>query len=124
MKLIIPKGCNNAPRKQIVLDFTVAVLMKQNDVITEYADETIVWWNIKDNTKIEGRSSLSSAWQSTDNDLIDVIEIYQVITHGKFASVNGLISLTNGSKIDFCDVYTFSSAAKSGRVMEVKSYRV
>lgn len=124
MKLIIPKGCDNAPRKKIVINFTVAVLTLQIEVIKEYADETIIWYQLKDNKKLEGRCSLISNLHDEDKSIIDCLEIHQVITHGKFASVNGLISLANGSKIDFCDVYMFSNAAKSGKVKEVKSYRL
>ncbi len=54
----------------------------------------------------------------------DCLEIYQVITHGKFASINGVISLANETKIDFCDVYMFSNTSKSGKVKEIKSYRL
>ena len=82
MKLIIPKGCDNAPRKQIVIDFTVAILKQQNEIIKEYADESIIWYQLKDNKKIEGQSSLITALQDENNSVIDYLEIYQVITHG------------------------------------------
>ncbi|MER3124561.1 hypothetical protein ABQG68_04020 [Bacillus pumilus] len=124
MKLIIPKGCDNAPRKQIVIDFTVAVLMRQTEIIKEYADESIIWYLLKDNTKLEGRHELISTLYKVDRKMVNVLEIYQVITHGKFASINGVMLLTNGLKIDFCDVYIFSSAAKSGKIKEIKSYRL
>lgn len=124
MKLIIPKGCDNAPRKQIVIDFTVAILKQQNEIIKEYADEAIVWYQLKENKKIEGQSSLINILQDEDQNIYDCLEIYQVITHGKFASINGVISFANESKIDFCDVYMFSNTAKSGKVKEIKSYRI
>ena len=124
MKLIIPKGCDNAPRKQIVIDFTVAILKQQNKIIKEYADESVIWYQLKDNKKTEGQSLLINFLQDENKDIIDCLEIYQVITHGKFASINGVISLTNGTKVDFCDVYTFRNTAKSGKVKEIKSYRL
>lgn len=124
MKLIIPKGCDNAPRKQIVIDFTVAILKQQNKIIKEYADESVIWYQLKNNKKTEGQSLLINFLQDENKDIIDCLEIYQVITHGKFASINGVISLTNGTKVDFCDVYTFSNTAKSGKVKEIKSYRL
>nr|WP_222439297.1 hypothetical protein [Sporosarcina sp. BP05] len=124
MKLIVPKGCDNAPRKQIVIDFTVAILKQQNEIIKEFADEAIIWYQLKDNKKIEGLSSFITILQKKNIVIVDCLEIYQVITHGKFASINGVISLANGTKIDFCDVYMFSNTAKSGKVMEIKSYRL
>ncbi|GAA4074256.1 hypothetical protein GCM10022410_19300 [Amphibacillus indicireducens] len=119
-----PKGCDNAPRKQIVIEFTVALVMRHNDVIKKYADESIVWDQLQENKKVESLSSFITAIQDENNNNIIVLEIYQVITHGKFASINGVISLANGTKINFCDVYTFSNAAKSGKVKEIKSYRL
>ena len=124
MKIIIPKGCDNAPRKQIVIDFTVATLKQQNKIIEEYADESIVWFQLKDNKKIESLSSLITILQDENKDIIETLEVYQVITHGKYASINGVISLANGTKVDFCDVYMFSNTAKSGKVKEIKSYRL
>lgn len=124
IKLIIPTGCDNAPRKQIVIDFTVAILTRQTEVIKEYADESIIWYQLKDNTKLEGRNALISTLNKEDREIVSELEIYQVITHGKFASINGVMLLANGLKIDFCDVYIFSSAAKSGKIKEIKSYRI
>lgn len=124
MKIIIPKGCDNAPRKKIVIDFTVAILKSQTEVIEEYADESIIWYQLKDNKKIESQSSLITILQDENKDIIECLEIYQVITHGKFASINGMISLADGKKVDFCDVYMFSNTARSGKVKEIKSYRV
>lgn len=124
MKIIIPKGCDNAPRKQIVINFTVAILKQQNEIIEEYADESIIWYQLKDNKKIESLSSLITILQDENKDIIECLEVYQVITHKKFASINGLISFANGTKVDFCDVYMFSNTARSGKVKEIKSYRV
>ncbi|WLR58859.1 hypothetical protein [Guptibacillus hwajinpoensis] len=124
MEIIIPNGCNNTPRKQIVIDFTVAMLKMQNEIIKEYADESIIWYQLKDNKKIEGRCSLITILKDEDNNIIEYLEIYQVITHGKFASINGVILLANDTKIDFGDVYMFINAARSGKVKEIKSYRI
>ncbi|MFC3419604.1 hypothetical protein ACFOLA_08970 [Salinicoccus hispanicus] len=124
MKLIIPTGCDNAPRKQIVIDFTVALLEQKNEIIKEYAEASVIWYQLKDDRKIENRSSLITTLQDVNKDTINCLEIYHVITHGKSASINGVISLENGTKIDFCDVYVFSNTAKSGKVKEIKSYRL
>ncbi|MGB8000192.1 MAG: hypothetical protein WCF60_08920, partial [Anaerobacillus sp.] len=84
----------------------------------------IILYQLKDNKKIGGRCSLITTLKDEDHNIIDYLEIYQVITHGKFASINGVISLANDKKIDFCDVYMFSNAARSGKVKEIKSYRL
>ncbi|PIC63745.1 hypothetical protein CSV79_10425 [Sporosarcina sp. P13] len=122
MKLIVPKGSDNAPRKQLVIDFTVAILKQQLEIITDYAAESIIWYQLQENKKVEGLCSVLASVQDETN-TIECLEIYQVLTHGKFASINGVISLGPNTIIDFCDVYTFSNAARSGKVKEIKSYR-
>lgn len=122
-ELIIPKGCDNAPRKQILIEFTVARLKKDHEIIEKYTHEAIVWYPVRENEKVEGQLSFLAALQDEYEHTITGLEVYQVITHGKFASINGVIALTNGNQIDFCDVYTFSSAAKSGKIKEMRSYR-
>ncbi|MDG5788505.1 hypothetical protein QA612_13535 [Evansella sp. AB-P1] len=124
IKLIIPNGCDNAPRKKIVIEFTVALFEQQKEKIKEYIQESIIWHQIKESKKIEGQDSFLTSLQSEKKEIIECLEIYQVITHGKFASINGVISYTNGTKIDFCDVYMFSNTSKSGKVKEIKSYRI
>lgn len=124
LKMIIPKGCDNAPRKQVVIDFTVAILTQQAGIIKEYAHESINWYQLKEQKKLEGLSSFMTALKDENRLKVACLEIYQVITHGKYASINGVLSLENGGKVDFCDVYTFSSAGKSGKIKEVKSYQV
>lgn len=122
IELIIPKGCDNAPRKQILIEFTVACLKQDHEIIEKYAHEAIVWYPVRENKKTEGQPSFLTALQDEYEHTITGLEVYQVITHGKFASINGVITLVTGNQIDFCDVYTFSSAAKSGKVKEIRSY--
>ncbi len=124
MNLIIPEGCNNAPRKQILIEFTVALLKGDKDVIKKYAHESIVQYQLQANKKLEGQDAFIAELQNEKDHIINTLEIYQVITHGKFASINGVFSLENDTKINFCDVYTFSTAAKSGKVKEIRSYRL
>ncbi|TVT29288.1 hypothetical protein FO441_03115 [Salinicoccus cyprini] len=124
MKLIIPKGCDNAPRKQIVIDFTSALLEPNHEIAEAYAHDSVVWYQLKVERIIEGRRSLITALHDENTVTIDCLEIYQVITHGKSASINGLISYADGARINFCDVYVFSNGAKSGKVKEIRSYRL
>lgn len=123
LNLVIPKDCNNAPRKQIVLDFILAVLMGQTASIQSYTIDSIQWHQINQNKVVNGQDELIE-WVLNEKKHVIGLEIYQVITHGKFASVNGAITLSKGDYIEFCYVLTFSSAAKSAKIVDVKSYEI
>src|SRR5699024_6679588 len=101
MELIIEKGCANATRKQSKHDFTISVLTSQGSVIEDCGHEAIVWNDLKEQKETAGRDALLDNLDN-ESDEIDTLEVYQIITHGKFTSINGLITLSDGSKIDFC----------------------
>src|SRR5699024_5189831 len=90
MELIIPNGYDNAPRKQIMIDFTISVLTSQGSVIEDCGHEAIVWNDLKEQKETAGRDALLDNLDN-ESDEIDTLEVYQIITHGKFTSINGLI---------------------------------
>lgn len=122
-QLIVPKGCDNSPRKQIVLDFIIAVLEGQTANIQSYIDNSIHWYQLNQTKALYGQDELIE-WLKNKQKLVSSLEVYQVITHGKSASINGVITLTKGDRIEFCYVLTFSSAAKSAKIVDVKSYEI
>ena len=91
--------------------------------LAEEKNASFAFFSRKENKKIEGQSFFIATLQA-NTDTIESLEIDQVITHGKFASIHGVLSLKNGETVDFCDVYTFSNTAKTGKVKEIKSYKI
>ena len=123
MDIIIPKDCGNAPKKQILIQFTLAVWNKKMDVIQQYAHESIEWHQLKIK-KTSGLHEFMEAIQAGSTKTIERLEVFHVITHGKWASMNGVITYEDKSIVDFCDVYTFNNHSKSAKIIEVKSYQV
>jgi hypothetical protein len=50
------------------------------------------------------------------------LAIHHINTHGTDAALDGLITFEDGRRVAFCDVYVFSSHAKSARIKEMTSY--
>lgn len=123
LNLVIPKDCNNAPRKQIVLDFILAVLTGQTASIQSYTSDSIQWHQINQNKVLNGPDELTE-WVLNEKKHVIGLEVYQVITHGKFASINGVTTFKKSNHMEFSYVLTFSSAAKSAKIVDVKSYEI
>ena len=124
MKISFPKDCGNAPRKQIVLDFTKALLTGEMGELSEDAHAEIQFYHLKNEEIFTGFEALASVYPNDFKEKMAGLLVEQVITHGKFAAIYGVISLTDDSAINFCDVYIFSSAAKTGKIKEIKSYQI
>ncbi|GAK04621.1 hypothetical protein JCM19037_3056 [Geomicrobium sp. JCM 19037] len=121
--MTIPKGCDNAPRKKIVIDLIVAFLAKDGDTIRTNVSESAVWINIATSEELRGIDQIVSRLDENDQQLTDV-EVSSVITHGKFASIDGVVHYEDGPALYFCEVLTFTNASNKGVVKEMKSYHV
>lgn len=49
------------------------------------------------------------------------LELYNIITHGYIASVNGVV-ITGNKAYNFCHVYRFIGAGKNAKIKEITSY--
>lgn len=123
LDLVIPQDCDNAPRKQMLINFIVGVLTNEPLKFQSSLHESIHWHLLAYKKVLKGQNE-SIEWIQSKHKHLSRLEIYQVITHGKFASVNGVITLKQGGHIEFCYVIRFNTAAKSGKIVEVRSYEI
>ncbi|GAK10490.1 hypothetical protein [Geomicrobium sp. JCM 19039] len=121
--MTIPKGCDNAPRKKIVIDLIVAFLAGDGGTIRTNVSESAVWINIATSEELRGVDQIVDRLDENEQQLTDV-EVSSVITHGKFASIDGVVHYEDDSALYFCEVLTFTSASNKGMVKEIKSYHL
>lgn len=104
--------CGNAPRKKLLLDFNVAFAEGNVDFILKSVHEDVVW-NMIGKTTFEGKQAFGNAIREMVNHTAKELNIHQIITHGKVASLNGEMLMQDNTKYAFCDVYEFVSAGKN-----------
>lgn len=119
--VICPIDCGNAPKKQLLKDFTIALLQNQLDYCYEWITDNIVWELVGDK-RLEGKKEWLAFFEETNYRGIQELHIHNIITHGNTASLNGTIYFDNGQKIAFCDVYNFSGFGKKAKIKSVTSY--
>ncbi|WP_077212476.1 hypothetical protein [Bacillus dakarensis] len=76
-------------------------------------------WNEVNDISIQGHVEAKKILATTSR--ISQIEILNIITHGKTASVNGTVKFEDDNIYSFCNMYTFVSAGKN-TVKEITSY--
>ena len=123
-KVICRENCENAPRKGVLRDFNAA--FAGNDVeaiLDQLADD--IEWRMVGNRTFEGRDAVEEALRAMAGERAAVeLRINHIVTHGKEAALDGVITYPDGNQIAFCDVYVFSSHSKSARIKEMISYAI
>lgn len=116
-----PVDCGNAPRKQVLKDFNIAFAKSDVDAILEMVRDDIVW-EIVGERRIEGKDAMRAALEAMKETQVTELHIHHIITHGNEAAANGVITMKNGVKYAFCDVYVFAGFTKAAKLREITSY--
>lgn len=91
--------CGNAPRKTIVRDLVVALAMKDTDFVAPLIAGDVSWTVIGEQHLVGGPAIL--VWIS-GLPVVSEVVFGSLLTHGHEASVDGVLELSDGTKLGFC----------------------
>lgn len=98
-----------------------AFAKSDTNYIADKVTDNIQWKIVGDQT-IEGKEAFIKALEAMEADEPMELTLHHIITHGKEASVNGVMNIPGEDKsYEFCDVYTFSGF-KNPKITEMTSY--
>lgn len=105
--------------KQILRDFVVGLAERDSEQIVSLLAEEIVW-------SLVGGDTLTSCdavrrWVTSLAE-VDEVAFRSLLTHGRGASVDGVVRLAAGHRSGFCHVLRFTGSAKTARIRGVNSY--
>lgn len=111
--------CGNAPRKEVLRDLVVALAQKDADHVASLLSEDIAWTLVGER-HLAGRTAVVE-WV-TKLPPVDQVAFGSLLTHGRGASVDGVLELADGTRWGFCHVLRFAGATKTARLVSVNSY--
>ena len=120
MSIQFPPNCGNSHKSQLLIAFNEAFMKGDVPTILEMVEDDIVW-NLVGVKVIKGKEAFEKELKIMAQYPIQSMEIFEVITHGKAAAINGQIAAADGKIYEFCDVYTFKSAGAK-KIREIRSY--
>lgn len=112
MDIELSAGCGNAPRIFIVADFA-GRWAAGDEAIADILATDCTWL-------VNGEPRPAPAFADLAGEVMRV-ELRSVITHGREAACEGTL-VTMDDALDFCHVLRFSGAARSARIVEVRTY--
>ncbi len=120
VKIVCSLDCRNSPRKQFLKDFNIAFAQGNSIFMAEHVAEDIHWITLGDKETKGKKAFLDSIKQMAETKVAK-LEILKIITHGKDASANGIMTLEDDTQFQFCDVYAFEGA-KENVLKSITSY--
>ncbi len=122
LKVISPDDCGNSPKKKILKELIEAFANNDFDFIAEHCTENVKW-DIVNDVQVQGLENVLHEYEKRLVSNIVEIELFNNITHGNVAAVNGVVKLEDRSVYSFCNVYKFVSPGKK-TIKEITSYVV
>jgi hypothetical protein len=123
-KIVCRDDCDNAPRKGLLRDFNAAFANNDVEAILDYLAADIEW-RVIGNRTFQGKEAVEGGLREMAGDEPAVeLRIDHILTHGKEAALDGVLTFESGRQIAFCDVYVFSGHARSARIREMISYAI
>lgn len=120
MNFTFPENCGNSPKAQFLIEFNRAFVKGDVVSILEMVEDDISWCLVG-NKKIKSKEAFEKELKTMAESPMTTMEIFEVITHGKAAAVNGLLTGSDGKVYEFCDVYTFRSAGAK-KISKIRSF--
>lgn len=108
--------------QELLKEFNRAFASNDSGYILDHVTDGIRWEVVGDQT-VNGKEEFANALAAMQQDESMDLTIHNIITHGKFAAVNGEMKSTDGKIYAFCDVYEFSGF-KNPKIKEMTSYAI
>lgn len=87
LKVICEENCGNAPKKQLLKDFNIAMAKCDIASIIEQVTDNITWRIVGDK-QIEGKEEFTKELECIADKSATELHIEHIITHGNIASAN------------------------------------
>ena len=104
--------CGNSPKKAFLRDFNIAFAEGNADYIINAVTDDIVWTIVGDK-RVIGKDDFTKTIHEMEDFFIKELTIHTIITHGREASVNGVMVMPDGKCYSFCDIYHFKNTTST-----------
>ena len=114
--------CGNALKRALLRDYAVA-LAERNlaDMLAVVAEDTE--WGVVGRWRTRKDGFESTIDRLLGGEVVS-LTLHSVLTHGDDGCVTGVMEMTGGRAIRFCDVYKFTGHSKTAKLKTITSFVV
>ncbi|WP_430591853.1 hypothetical protein [Humidisolicoccus flavus] len=121
LKIVDQPDCGNAPRRELVRELTTHLAAREASLVTAFLSDDVEW-SVNGNTPMRGTDAVE-AWISAGPALRE-LRFGAILSHGREASIDGVMVPTSGALLPFSVFFRFTSTAKTAPIAAVRSYFV
>jgi SnoaL-like domain len=122
VELRMAPDCGNAPKRALLRDYAVALADRNlADMLSVVSDD--VEWEVVGSRRT-GKDGFSGTVDRLLAGEVADLTLHSVLTHGDEGCVTGVMRMTDGRRIRFCDVYKFTGHSKSAKIKTITSFTV
>jgi hypothetical protein len=116
MEIRLPDDCGNSPRAAIVGDFAVKWAAGDSGALAEWLADDARW-------TLAGPAPRSESSAPVPRPPFEpqYVEVLSAVPHGRLAACDGYM-IGNGSRADFCHIFRFAGAARTARIIQIRTY--
>ncbi len=123
MRVNVEPDCGNAPKKEFVRDWLIAMANGDAAVMEAAMDEDVQWEIVGESTR-SGVGAVVDAAVCVAERAPSVFTIRHLLSHGKQVAAEGSVGYPDGERHRFAHIVTFSGHGKSARISEIVTYRL
>lgn len=123
VKVHVKPDCGNAPKMELLRDFTQAFPKNQSDVILDNLADDVRWEMVGERV-IEGKEAAKEMVMTMMDDSTEELYINTIITHGDTGAVEGTMKFKDGSEFGFADIYEFTNHSEEAKIKSIRSFIV
>ena len=117
MDIELPADCGNAPRIVIVGDFVAHWASGDTDAVAEWLSDDVSWTIIG----ADVHTGPGTAEAATPSIRAELLVVQSIVTHGRLASCDGYLE-AGTKRVAFSHAIRFAGAAKSAKIVELRTY--
>lgn len=123
LKIECAEDCGNAPKKLLLKEICIDYWGEGGHMLLENLSEEAVW-NVVGGSRHVGLAAIRAQLAHGHGGQTTELRIHNIITHGNTAAANATVTMQDGSRIEYCDVYRFGGFGKKAKIKEITSYRM
>ncbi len=123
MKVVCAEDCGNAPKKLLLRDLALDYWGDEGRMFVDNLAEEAVWIVVGGPRHV-GKEAIREQCANDRGGEPTELHIHNIITHGNTAAANATVTMQDGSRIEYCDVYRFAGFGKKAKIKEITTYRM
>lgn len=121
MKVECAEDCGNAPKKVLLRDLTIDFWADDGRMLVDHLTDKAVWSVVGGPRHVGKQVIREQLAHARGGEPVELL-IHNIITHGNTASANATVTMQDGNRIEYCDVYRFAGFGPKAKIKEITSY--